>query len=66
MDFLIGKKHAKILNHEIDKMISNVSVQKIGNKVNIGYSKNGLLNGLGFSLLIRGSHGGLNLDTHRN
>jgi hypothetical protein len=41
-------------------------VHKIGNKVNIGYKKNGLMNGLGFSLLIRGSHGGLNLDTHRN
>ena len=47
-------------------MIPNITVQKVGNKVNIGYSKHGLINGLGFSMLIRGNHGGLNLDTHRN
>ena len=64
-DFLIGRKHARALNYDIEK-ISNIGVQKIGNKINIGFNKNGLINGLGFCMLVRGAHGGLNLDTHRN
>ena len=32
----------------------------------MGFEKGGVLGGLGFSLIFRGSHGGYNPDTHRN
>lgn len=45
--------------------MDNIECQKYGNKVVVGFEKNGFLNGLGFQFVFRGSHGGYNPDTHR-
>ena len=65
LDFLIGRTHSKVMKYDFEK-IPNIEYQKQGNKIIIGFEKNGFINGLGFTFLFRGTHGGYNVDTHRN
>lgn len=65
IDFLVGKVHAKTLLYEFEK-VSSIGCQKYGNKLTFGFEKNGLINGLGFTIIFKGSHCGYNADTHRN
>lgn len=57
--------HHKAVKHEIEKG-NHIEGQKHGNKLTVGFEKGGIMNGLGFSVIFRGSHGGYNPDTHRN
>jgi len=60
----VGRTHAKVINYEIEK-IPNIECEKHGNKVIVGFEKNGFINGLGFQFIIRGGQGGYNPDTLR-
>lgn len=62
---LIGREHHRAIKYEIQKE-NHIEGQKYGNKLAVGFEKGGLMNGLGFTLIFRGSHGGFNPDTHRN
>jgi hypothetical protein len=62
---MIGKTHTSTLKYEIEKN-SNIIIQKYGNKLVCGFDKGGLINGLGFTIIFRGSHGGYNPDTLRH
>lgn len=59
LDFLIGKTHSAAIKYDIKKA-NNIDWQKYGNKLTIGFEKNGAINGLAFTLIFRGSHGGYN------
>jgi hypothetical protein len=56
---MIGKVHAKALKYDIDR-VNSIIAQKYGNKLTVGFDKNGLINGLGFTIIFRGIHGGFN------
>ena len=64
-DFVIGRVHISTLKYDIKKA-NNIEGQKYGNKLTIGFEKGGLINGLSFTLIFRGTHGGYNPETHRN
>jgi hypothetical protein len=64
-DFLIGRVHSRVMKYEFDK-VNTIEGQKYGNKLTIGFEKGGLINGIGFTLVFRGTHGGYNPETHRS
>ena len=64
VDCIVGQAHARVLKYEIERS-HNIEGQKFGNKLTVGFEKGGLVNGLGLTVLFRGSHGGYNPDTHR-
>ena len=43
----------------------NIESEKHGNKMIVGFEKNGFINGLGLQFIFRGPQGGYNPDTHR-
>lgn len=58
-DFVIGRVHTSTLKYDFKKA-NNIEGQKYGNKLTIGFEKGGLINGLCFTLIFRGTHGGYN------
>lgn len=64
IDILIGTEHANAINLDFkkDELITSV---KSGNKLNFGYYKRGLINGLGVTLVTKDSSNAFNVDTHR-
>lgn len=65
LEFLIGTTHSRVVKYDFQK-IPLIETQKQGNRIIVGFEKNGFINGLGFNFIFRGSHGGYNPDTHRN
>ena len=65
LEFLIGRVHANVIKYDFDKP-PGVECTRQGNKIIVGFEKQGFINGLGFMVLIRGSHGGYDPDTLRN
>ena len=64
VECIVGQTHARALRYEIERS-SHIEGHKFGNKLTVGFLKGGLVNGLGVTLLFRGSHGGYNPETHR-
>lgn len=64
IDFLIGSTHAKVMRYDFPK-VPLMEAQRQGNRLVVGFEKNGFINGLGFSFVWRGAGGGYNPDTHR-
>lgn len=60
---IVGKRHSEVLKYQIPKR-NNVCCSKLGNKIHVSFVKNNAMNGLGFSFMIRGTHGGYNPETN--
>jgi len=56
---LIGSEHAKVFKYDFGRM-DKIETYKIGNKFVAGFLNHDFINGIGFSYLIRGQHGGFN------
>lgn len=66
IEFLVGNQHANAIKLEL-RNDDNLHMTKSANKVNFGFYKKGLLNGLGVTLRTKdpASIGSYNIDTHR-